>query len=66
MASPPPPMMKLLIVGDSGVGKSCMLMQYANSTFSQSFITTIGIDYKIKNVEVEGQKLKLQIWDTAG
>lgn len=84
--------------GDSGVGKTCLLLRYANDSFSPTFITTIGksmmlktmcacylfvsfvsltvecfppllvsgIDFKIKNVDIEGTKIKLQIWDTAG
>ena len=57
---------KLLMIGDSGVGKTCLLMQYASKTFIKTFITTIGIDFKIKTVNVCGKTVKLQIWDTAG
>jgi len=57
---------KLLMIGDSGVGKTCLLLRYANDSFSPTFITTIGIDFKIKNVDIESTKIKLQIWDTAG
>jgi Ras-related protein Rab-8A len=57
---------KMLMIGDSGVGKTCLLLRYANDSFSPSFITTIGIDFKIKNIQVDGKKIKLQIWDTAG
>lgn len=57
---------KLLMIGDSGVGKTCLLLRYANDSFSPTFITTIGIDFKIKNIEVDGKRIKLQIWDTAG
>jgi Ras-related protein Rab-8A len=59
-------LVKLLLIGDSAVGKSCLLLRYSDDHFSSSFITTIGIDFKIKSVEVEGKKIKLQIWDTAG
>ena len=41
---------KLLMIGDSGVGKTCLLLRYANDSFSPTFITTIGIDFKIKNI----------------
>lgn len=57
---------KLLMIGDSGVGKTCLLLRYANDSFSPTFITTIGIDFKIKNIELDNKKVKLQIWDTAG
>eukprot|EP01083_Nonionella_stella_P054191 143134_1 len=57
---------KLLLVGDSGVGKSCILLRYSDDSFTTSFITTIGIDFKIKTINVNDVKCKLQIWDTAG
>jgi Ras-related protein Rab-8A len=49
-----------------GVGKTCLLLRYANDSFSPTFITTIGIDFKIKTIDVDGKRIKLQIWDTAG
>lgn len=52
---------KLLLIGDSGVGKTCLLFRYADDTFSTTFISTIGIDFKIKTVELEGKKIKLQV-----
>lgn len=57
---------KLLMLGDSGVGKTSLVRQYANEEFSTNFITTIGIDYKIKLLDVGDTRVKLQIWDTAG
>jgi Ras-related protein Rab-8A len=57
---------KLLMIGDSGVGKTCLLLRYANDSFSPTFITTIGIDFKIKNIHLDNKRIKLQIWDTAG
>jgi Ras-related protein Rab-35 len=57
---------KLLIIGDSGVGKSCILQWFAGESFSGTYITTIGVDFKIRTVDVNGEKVKLQIWDTAG
>jgi GTPase SAR1 family protein len=46
---------KMLIVGDTGVGKSCLMMRFADDTFTASFITTIGIDFKTKVVDVDGE-----------
>jgi len=57
---------KLLTIGDSAVGKTCLISQFARDSFNPNFITTIGIDYKIKEVELKGKKYKLLIWDTAG
>jgi len=59
-------LIKLLLIGDTAVGKSCFLLRYADDQFTTSFITTIGIDFKIKTIELEGKRIKLQIWDTAG
>ena len=59
-------LIKLLLIGDSGVGKSCLLLRFSDDQFTTSFITTIGIDFKIRTVELDGKRVKLQIWDTAG
>ncbi|KAH9325426.1 hypothetical protein KI387_005604, partial [Taxus chinensis] len=59
-------LIKLLLIGDSGVGKSCLLLRFSDDSFTTSFITTIGIDFKIRTVELDGKRIKLQIWDTAG
>ncbi|KAG8913845.1 GTP-binding protein [Tulasnella sp. 417] len=58
--------MKLLLIGDSGVGKSCLLLRFCDDAWTPSFITTIGIDFKIRTIELDGKRIKLQIWDTAG
>jgi Ras-related protein Rab-10 len=57
---------KILLLGDTQVGKSSILLQYVEKTFTITFISTIGIDFKIKTIELEGKRIKLQIWDTAG
>ena len=59
-------LVKILLLGNSSVGKTCLLMRFCEDTFEPSFITTIGIDFKIRTVEIEGRRVKLQIWDTAG
>mmetsp|Transcript_42837 Transcript_42837/g.93877 ORF Transcript_42837/g.93877 Transcript_42837/m.93877 type:complete len:215 (-) Transcript_42837:592-1236(-) len=59
-------LIKLLLIGDSGVGKSSILARFADDSFSQTFITTIGIDFKIRTITLDDKRIKLQIWDTAG
>jgi Ras-related protein Rab-8A len=59
-------LIKLLLIGDSGVGKSCLLLRFSDDSFTTSFITTIGIDFKIRTIELDNKRIKLQIWDTAG
>ncbi|CAI5483500.1 unnamed protein product [Closterium sp. Yama58-4] len=56
---------KLLLVGDSGVGKSCLLLRFASDTYDD-MSPTIGVDFKIKSVIVNGKRVNLTIWDTAG
>ena len=58
--------MSIIMIGDSGVGKTCILLKFADQNFNTSHISTIGIDYKIKTIQIDGKNVKLQIWDTAG
>jgi Ras-related protein Rab-8A len=55
-----------VVIVVQSVGKSCLLLRYCDDAFSESFITTIGIDFKVRTVIVNGKKVRLQIWDTAG
>ena len=48
------------------MGKSCLLIRFTDDTWSDSYVTTIGVDFKIKTLDVDGKSVKLQIWDTAG
>lgn len=57
---------KVLIIGNSSVGKSNILLRYTDNIFNDSFLPTIGVDFKIKNITVNNQRIKLNIWDTAG
>ena len=57
---------KLLLLGDSGVGKTSVMLRYADDKFSANLIATAGVDFKIKYMTVAGKRVKCQIWDTAG
>ena len=58
---------KILLLGDSAVGKSCLLLRYCENSFQESHLTTIGLDFRLKTVNFEDKrKIKVQIWDTAG
>ncbi|XP_064403077.1 ras-related protein Rab-13-like [Halichondria panicea] len=57
---------KVLLCGDSGVGKTCLISQFTDNQIRRSHITTIGIDFKLKTFTVQGKRIRLQIWDTAG
>mmetsp|Transcript_20505 Transcript_20505/g.19735 ORF Transcript_20505/g.19735 Transcript_20505/m.19735 type:complete len:217 (-) Transcript_20505:284-934(-) len=57
---------KLVLIGDSGVGKSCLLLRFADDAFTESYISTIGVDFRFRTVKIDNKTVKLQIWDTAG
>ena len=57
-------LLKVVMVGDSGVGKSSLLKRFANRDFTGDYISTIGVDFEIKTLEIDGKTVKLQIWDT--
>lgn len=57
---------KIMLMGDSDVGKTSLLKKYCENEFSNSYITTVGIDFKIQYLTINNKKIKLQIWDTAG
>ncbi|XP_064415873.1 ras-related protein Rab-3B [Latimeria chalumnae] len=59
-------MFKLLIIGNSSVGKTSFLFRYADDTYTSAFVSTVGIDFKVKTVYRHDKRVKLQIWDTAG
>lgn len=54
-------MFKIVLVGDSGVGKSCILLRFADDQFNETFHSTIGVDFRFKCVSIEGKEIKLQI-----
>jgi len=57
---------KLVLIGDTGVGKSCILLRFADDTYTENHISTIGVDFRFRTVKVDKKTVKLQIWDTAG
>mmetsp|Transcript_47720 Transcript_47720/g.74461 ORF Transcript_47720/g.74461 Transcript_47720/m.74461 type:complete len:202 (+) Transcript_47720:1-606(+) len=57
---------KILLTGDSGVGKSSILLRFTDDSFASDQPATIGVDFKVKAIDVDGKKVKLTIWDTAG
>jgi small GTP-binding protein len=58
---------KILLLGDTSVGKTCFLKRYTDDTFQDAYLSTIGFDFKFKMVELKnGKKVKVQLWDTAG
>eukprot|EP01065_Artemidia_motanka_P028459 TRINITY_DN33832_c0_g1_i1.p2 TRINITY_DN33832_c0_g1~~TRINITY_DN33832_c0_g1_i1.p2 ORF type:complete len:228 (+),score=90.08 TRINITY_DN33832_c0_g1_i1:51-686(+) len=57
---------KVLVIGDAGVGKSCVIRRFVDDQFTPSYIATIGVDFKVHKLNVEGMRCKLQVWDTAG
>ncbi|KAG0441603.1 Ras-related protein Rab-1 [Dictyocoela muelleri] len=57
---------KLVLIGDSGVGKTSLLSRYTDNIFLSNYISTIGVDFKIKTINIDDKIIKLQIWDTAG
>ena len=58
--------LKILILGDSSVGKTSLLLKYADGYFPTIYVATIGVEYKIKQINLKGVNINLQIWDTAG
>ncbi|ESO02106.1 hypothetical protein HELRODRAFT_161341 [Helobdella robusta] len=58
--------LKILIIGESGVGKSSLLLRFCEDTFDPDQSATIGVDFKVRTLIVDGNKAKLAIWDTAG
>ena len=57
---------KLVIVGDTGVGKSSLLLRFADNQFYENYLATIGVDFRFKTMNIDGKLVKFQIWDTAG
>ena len=57
---------KVLLLGNSNVGKSSLFLRFVDDIWNDTFVPTIGVDFKIKTFEIDSKKIKMQIWDTAG
>ena len=66
MTSEPSITFKILTIGESGVGKTCVLRRFVENKFLKNHLSTIGIDFKTKTLNINNQEIKLKIWDTAG
>ena len=67
MVEEEPPLYKILLLGDSTVGKTCFLLRYTDDTFLDLHMATIGLDYRLKTMILDNQQIvKVQLWDTAG
>jgi len=72
--SPPAPrqnqeydsLFKVLLIGDSSVGKTSICTRFTDNTFTDNFIATLGVDFKIRTLTIDGFRVRLQVWDTAG
>jgi len=58
--------LRLLMIGDSGAGKSSVLLRYTKNEFNTDYMATIAIDFQTKNMEINGKPIAIQVWDTAG
>lgn len=59
-------LLKILLLGDAGVGKTSLMQRFTEDIFNRTYISTIGIDFKVRTIEMKGKRVRLQIWDTAG
>ena len=57
---------KIIIIGDTGVGKTNLILRFSDENFKDNYVATIGVDFKTKTMELGDKRIKLQLWDTAG
>ncbi|KAK8892631.1 hypothetical protein M9Y10_029870 [Tritrichomonas musculus] len=58
--------LKFIILGENAVGKSCLILRYTDNKYQETYVSTIGVDFKTKRIDIDGKQIKLLIWDTAG
>lgn len=59
-------LVKIVVIGDKSVGKSSLVLQFCDNTFPTQYIATIGVDFRIRTLDIDGKRTKMQVWDTAG
>lgn len=59
-------LVKVIVIGDSGVGKTNLITRFSENNFKDTYVATIGVDFKLKTLVLNDKKIKMQIWDTAG
>ena len=59
-------MFKVIVIGDSGVGKTNLILRFSDKNFNNNYVATIGVDFKIKTITIGDKRIRLQLWDTAG
>jgi small GTP-binding protein len=59
-------MFKVIVIGDSGVGKTNLILRFGDKNFNNNYVATIGVDFKIKTITIGDKRVRLQLWDTAG
>lgn len=59
-------MFKVIVIGDSGVGKTNLILRFSDKNFNNNYVATIGVDFKIKTITIGDKRVRLQLWDTAG
>lgn len=57
---------KIILIGDSNVGKTCVVQHFKSGVYTETQQNTIGVDFTVRSLEIDGKKVKLQVWDTAG
>lgn len=57
---------KLLLIGDTNVGKTCLMLRFVDDKYTDNYNATIGVDFKIHTITLDGKTVKVQLWDTAG